>query len=206
MSTKSVKKPTPSPIRKTAPGTKPAAQAAATFTAPAVEKPKRKPVILKPPMERAMKRAKLLDKNSRAMLKLVSNWQGEATDDQRSTNSEIVAGLTHVVGLAKQILIDTDMLRASGFAPTGGRGGVSKEPLAAGTLVQIKAKHFEPEVYGEINDFEVVVDNGKQVRIRTRGDLKSPQMIVSRTWLTAIGAAADADDGVDDAPEDGDTK
>jgi hypothetical protein len=196
MSTK--KKPVPAPAKKAASAAKPAAQTAAPAAAP---KKARKPVVLKAPIVRAAKRAKLLDKNSRAMLKLVSNWQGEATEDQRTTNGEIIANLQIVTKLAAQILLDTDMLQASGFAPTGGRGGNAKEPLAAGTVVAIKEKHFNPALY-PVNEFEVVLDAGKQVRIRPVGDLRAPQIDVNRGWLQDLSAAVDTDGEDEDNTED----
>jgi hypothetical protein len=130
------------------------------------------------------------------MLRLVQNWRGEATEDQRATNAEIVAALEQVTALTAKILLDTDLLKVSGFKPTAGRAGVSKEPLAAGTPVMIQEDRFSP-VYGDVNDFEVVVDDGKQVRLRVRGDMRSPQVIVNRAWLEKPDDGTDADADAD---------
>ena len=184
----SVKKST-TPSKKAPVAAKPAKQSAAPVTAP---KKERKPTVRKAPMDRAIKRARLLDKNASAMLRLVSNWKGEATVDQQSTNADIVARLRQIATAAEQVLLATDMLATSGFEPTEGRAGSGKEPLAAGARVAIKEKHFNSALYKN-NDFEVVLDAGKQVRIRPAGDLRAPQVDVNRNWLDILDST-DVDD------------
>lgn len=135
-------------------------------------------------IDRALKLAKLFDKNGRSLLRLVGNWQGEATKDQTVTNNEVVAALSKATHLAAQVLLDVDMLKETGFVPTAGPS--SAEPLAAGERVVIKPKFFDPMVCGKVNNFEVVVSTGKFVRIKSAVDAKQPQMVVQRAWLEAV--------------------
>jgi hypothetical protein len=185
------KKPVVSPKKAISPS-KPVAQT----TPPEAPKKERKKTVRKAPMDRALKRARLLDKNSSAMLRLIAGWHGtDVTADQDSTNSDIVARLRQIAKLAPEVLLDLDMLAKSGFAPVEGRVGGGKEPLAAGARVAIKDKHFNAGLY-KSNDFEVVLDAGKQVRIRPAGDLRAPQVDVSRAWLTVLDST-DVDDALD---------
>jgi hypothetical protein len=185
------------PPRKVISSSKPAAQAAL----PEAPKKERKKTVRKAPMDRALKRAHLLNKNTSAMLKLVAGWHGtDVTADQDSTNSNIVARLRRIAKLAPEVLWDLDMLAKSGFVPVEGRVGGGKEPLAAGARVAIKDKHFNAGLY-KSNDFEVVLDAGKQVRIRPAGDLRAPQVDVSRAWLTVLDST-DVDDAIDDGAID----
>jgi len=146
----------------------------------------RKNAVRKPAMDRAMKRARLLVKNSNAMHKLMRGFKGETTEEQSDALADTLANLEQVTKFAAQILLDTELLHTSGYAPLTSRVAGPKDPLPAGAIVALKEKHFESGVYGKLNAFEVVVDGGKQVRIRVQGDLKSPQIVVSRGWLAVV--------------------
>lgn len=164
---------------------------------------KRKLIVRKPPMVRALNRVRLLDQNASRLLKLVKNWRGEQTKDQRSTNADIVAGLNNVTEIAAKILLDVDMLAKSGFAPTAGRGN-AHAPLDAGTRVVLKETQFATDLYGDTNDFEVVVDNGKHTRISDRNNPRAPQLVVPRSYLVIASDEAEDESETDDDNDDDD--
>jgi hypothetical protein len=184
------KKPAPA-VKKPVTATQPT-----TTATPEAPKKERKKTVRKAPLDRALQRARLLDKNASALLRLVTTWRSEVTtDDQQSTNDDVAVELRQICKLAPSVLLNLDMLGKSEFAPKEGSVGGSKAALAAGARVAIKDKHFNAGLY-RANDFEVVLDAGKQVRIRPAGDLRAPQIDVSRTWLVVLDST-DVDDPAD---------
>ena len=163
----------------------------AKIAKPPVAKSKRR--VRKAAIARALRLAHLFDLHGRKLLGLAGNWHGEATPDQKATNAEIVANLGKATRLAKQILLDVDMLMRSGFAPTAGH--VASAPLAVGERVAIKPKFFNPAVYGKVNNFEVVVATPNYARIKSAADPKWPQSVVPRAWLDPVDEVE-----VDDSP------
>jgi hypothetical protein len=149
--------------------------------------------VRKAPILRALRLAHLFDLHGQKLLGLVGNWHGEATPDQKTTNDEIAVNLGKAAHLARQILLDVDMLQRSGFAPTAGRS--ASAPLRAGERVAIKPRFFNPAVYGKVNNFEVVVGTPRFVRIKSIADPKWPQSVVPRAWLDPVDETE-----VDDSP------
>jgi hypothetical protein len=149
-----------------------------------ITKKPRKQSVMKPPIERAAKLARLLALKAKALLHLVSTWQGELTGEQAPLHVEAKGFLEDLVPGAEQILLDIDTLQQSGFQPTGGRAYSSREPLAAGARVQLKPKRFDTELYGSLNDFDVVVEIQRNVRIREHGNLQGQSFFpIPRAWL-----------------------
>ena len=172
----------------------------------------------KPPMERAVRLATLADKHARLLHKLIANWEGEANQDQQTTNAEVLGSLARTTSLTKQILLDVDMLAQSGFAPIV-RVGRKSTALTAGAVVAFKPKFWDPS-FGKVNNFEVVLISDRLVRLRAAGEPRAPQIMVPRLWvglvdeidvdtdvsdedLAPVAAATDLED-TDDAADDAD--
>jgi hypothetical protein len=145
---------------------------------------KPEPAAPKAPIDRAVRLGRLVDKYSRILYRLVGNWHGEATPDQVATNAELSANLSHQTKVARQVLLDLDMLRESGFAPAAGSS--TALPLAAGVQVALTKKAWKPAIYGKTNAFEVVVQIDTAVRIRATDARQREQFVVPRAWLEEV--------------------
>jgi len=156
------------------------------------------------PMFRALKFTRLADKNVHRAMRLVGNWRGEATDEQKRMNEEVLAMLKQAAPLIERALIDVDLLQRTGFVPTEARGRAITEPYSAGERVGIRSKFYSIELHGAVNDFEVVVQVGGMVKIRPTGDVRATQLVVNRAHLELLDEAADADvdDDDDEAGDD----
>lgn len=190
---------TPPPQRQAPPPAagKPASTAPATQTEASKAPRKRSP-----PMERAVKFARLADKNLGRALRLVGNWRGEATAAQKAMNDEIVAKLKEAAPLVERALLDVGLLANSKFVPVEARGRAITEPFAAGERVAISEKQYKPALHGTVNDFEVVVQVENMVRLRPFGDLKATQLLVNRSHLVGLEDPEDEDDGGEGDGED----
>lgn len=159
-----------------------------------------------PPMDRALKFVRLADKNTGRALRLVGNWRGEATDEQKRMNEEIVAKLKEAAPLLECALLDVGLLAKTSFAPTEARGRAITEPFTAGERVAIKEAVYNADLHGKTNDFEVVVQVGGFVKIRpTGGDLRT-NIVVNRVHLELLeyDEAEDEAEGAEGESEGGD--
>lgn len=146
-----------------------------------------------PPMDRAMKFARLADKNCGRLRRLVGNWRAECTSDQKVLNATVVEACKAAAPQLEKALVSIGLLKDTGLEPVEARGRAITEPLAAGERVRLKDATYNEELHGPTNDFEVVAQIGMQVRIRPVGDMRGPQPVVSRMHLSLV----------DDAGEDG---
>ena len=184
--------PAPTPPTPTSRAAAPAAAAAAPAAATTVAKPPRKRSA---PMGRAVKFCRLADKNLGRVLRLVGNWRGEATPEQKKINDEIVTQLKAAAPLVERALLDVGLLADSKFIPIEARGRAITEPFAAGEHVIIGEKHYKPLLHGVSNDFEVVVQVENMVKLRPFGDLKGAQLIVPRGQLTGFEDPEEEEEG-----------
>jgi hypothetical protein len=134
-----------------------------------------------PAIDRALQHARMLDIHARRMHRLVGNWNGEASPDQAATNAELVRDLLKASQLARGILLNTDMLKQAGFAPTAGSS--TSIPLSAGERVVIRTKYWDPKLHGRTNNFEVVFSTGSGVRLKPVADPRAPQTVVPRNFV-----------------------
>jgi len=147
-------------------------------------------------MDRALKFVRLADKNTRRALRLIGNWRGEASDEQKAMNDEIVVQLKGASPLIERALLTTGLLAKTEFKPTEARGRAITEPFTAGERVCIKAAHFNEVLHGKTNDFEVVVQVGGFVKLHPIGDVRT-NLVVNRMHL-------DPQDEIEDDTEDAD--
>jgi hypothetical protein len=158
-------------------------------------------------MDRALKFVRLADKNTGRALRLIGNWRGTASDEQKAMNDEIVVQLKSASPLIERALLDTGLLAKTGFAPTEARGRAITEPFTAGERVCIKAAHFNEVLHGKTNDFEVVVQVGGFVKLHPIGDVRT-NLVVNRMHLDPQDEdeieddAEDADEGSGSEGED----
>jgi len=150
-------------------------------------------------MDRALKFVRLADKNTRRALRLIGNWRGEASDEQKRMNEEIIAQLKGAAPLIERALLDTGLLAKTGFAPTEARGRAITEPLTAGERVTIKEGHYNEALHGKVNDFEVVVQVGGFVKVRPTGDLRT-NLVLNRLHLESLGDEDEDGDGDENDP------
>lgn len=184
--------PAPTPPTPTSRAAAPAPAAAAPAAATTAAKPQRKRSA---PMGRAVKFCRLADKNLGRVLRLVGNWRGEATPEQKKINDEIVAKLKEAAPLVERALLGVGLLETTGFIPIEARGRAITEPFAAGEHVIIGEKHYKPLLHGASNDFEVVVQVENMVKLRPFGDLKGAQLIVPRGQLTGFEDPEEEEEG-----------
>lgn len=169
---------------------KPAARPSIRKTnAPGAAKPDKAPRTRKPMMERAAKLANLAMKKLTALAKMAAKWRGEATTEQSAASARLNANLLSVRDFVEVIVKDAGFLHTSGFAPTSGSAG--RKPLATGTRVKIKDAKFDPEVYGEDNDFEVIGTTEKYIRIQGVAN-SDVQAAVLRAWIEILPMPTDA--------------
>jgi hypothetical protein len=152
-------------------------------------------------MDRALKFVRLADKNTRRALRLVGNWRGEASEEQKRMNEEIVAQLKEAAPSIERALLDTGLLAKTGFAPTEARGRAITEPFTAGERVAIKAAHYNEALHGKVNSFEVVVQVGGFVKVRPAGDLRT-NLVVNRMHLEPLEDEGE-DEGEDENENEG---
>lgn len=169
-----------------------------------------------PPMGRAVKFVSLAKKNTHRGLRLVDNWRGDMTPEQRAMNDAIIAELRaaapHIDAAVSAVLA----LQASGFVPTEARGRAIQEALNPGDRVCIKEGNYHAELHGEPNDFEVVttlrVDRPArggfpagtsiQVRLRPVGDVRAPQVVLPQSQLERLEGALPEEPDDEDADLD----
>ena len=152
----------------------------------APERPSDTPELeARPAIVRALEHVKRLNHHSRYLVRLVGNWNAEATAGQQRGNDVVVAELRELHKLGERVFVDLSILRDSGFNPVESRSR-AREPLAAGDRVAIRDKWYVPEVYGTPNDFEVVMSIGDFARIRPTGDTQAPQVVIRRTQLSEL--------------------
>lgn len=171
-----------------------------------------------PPMGRAVKFVSLAKKNTHRGFRLVDNWRGDMTPEQRAMNDAIVAELRaaapHIDAAGSAVLA----LQASGFVPTEARGRAIQEALNPGDRVCIKEGNYHAELHGEPNDFEVVatvrVDRPArggfpagtsiQVKLRPVGDVRAPQIVLPQSQLERLeGVLPGEFDDADEEPAPG---
>jgi hypothetical protein len=156
---------------------------------------------IKAPIDRALKSAKLIDRHSRSLSRLVNNWTAEATEDQIEVNAEVKIYMGKIAGFAEKVLLDIDMLKKSGFTPTVNLRAAL--PLAAGTLVRLKEERYN-KTMGASNAFEVVLSVEGTVRIRPLNDTHAPQTVVPRSWVEVVDSEEEEDEEKKEGEEDED--
>ncbi len=153
-------------------------------------------------MGRAVKFVRLADKNLGRALRLVGNWRGEATIEQKRINDEIIAKLKEAAPLLERALLDVGLLADSKFVPVEARGRAITEPFTAGERVAIHDKFYKAELHGAANDFEVVLQIENMVKIRPTGNLRASELVVYRTQLVGLKDSSDDGDDSDDGDND----
>lgn len=185
------------PSASTPPARTPPAAASTAGGSASTEPAKRERKPRTPPMVRAVKFCHLADANCRRGIRLVGNWSGDLSPDQKKLNTEILARLKEAALPLESALLAVGLLEKSGFVPKEARGRAITEPFTAGERVAVKQDFYREELHGKTNDFEVVVQVGGFVKIRPTGDLRATQLVVTRSHLQLL----DTDDA-DDAPEE----
>lgn len=157
------------------------------------------------PIDRAVKFVRLADKNVRRAIRLIDNWHGEATAEQKKINGETLHVLKSAAPLVERALVGVGLLQSGGFAPVEARGRAVIVPPEPGDLVKIKDKHYMEALHGAINEFSVVttvrVPRPAQgaapastvihVRIRPSTDPRGPQTVLPWSQLEPLAAIED---------------
>lgn len=154
----------------------------------------------RPPLVQASRLVELMAGNATKLHEKARTWQVDAaitSAEQRVAVTKVLNGARGLETALTSLSDSLAYLQESGYVAKVPKSPGRKSSIGPGTHVALKPKRYDPEVHGDINDFEVasITEKGAYKLRPTGGDEDEIVCGVPRAWIEKLDVEGDAPKG-----------